>query len=184
MKDTDKTKDQQIHELEELLRNSEDSKESARYYRMLFNNTNDAAFASQLTEDSKLGRFIEVNDIACRRLGYTRKELMDMSAVDIGVPERTGESPLLMKEFLAKAHIVVEISSHLLDLSIARDIAGRKQAEAALRKHQEHLEVTLCSGYNMQDATRRFADKGLVGSPQKPYSMVPLNTCIREACGF
>ncbi len=33
------------------------------------------------------GRILEVNDVACERLGYTREELLGMTVMDIDAPE-------------------------------------------------------------------------------------------------
>jgi hypothetical protein len=42
------------------------------WYQFLFNNVSDAAFVHYGPDESKLpGTFIEVNEIACKRLGYT-----------------------------------------------------------------------------------------------------------------
>ena len=48
-----------------------------KYYQ-LFKTINDAVFVHYLEEDYSPGRFIEVNDIACQRLGYTREEYFSL----------------------------------------------------------------------------------------------------------
>ncbi len=148
MRDEDKTKDQLIRELEELRQRIDDPRQPEEYYRILFNNTYDAAFAYRLTEEGGPGRFIEVNDIACRRLGYTREQLLKMSRLDIAAAVKEDSIPMLMTDLLANEPIVfesvlrakdenelhVEVSAHLFDLegkptvlSVARDITERKQ---------------------------------------------------------
>ena len=57
-------------------------KESEERFRIFFNSGSDIIFVSELQESS-LGNFIAVNDIASKQLGYTRDELLKMSAYDI-----------------------------------------------------------------------------------------------------
>lgn len=56
--------------------------ESERHFETLFNNVGDAIFIYNLE-----GRFLEVNEEACSRLGYTREELLTMSPIDITTEE-------------------------------------------------------------------------------------------------
>ena len=138
-----------------------DLREREEKYRMLFNSGNDAVFVHELTEERMPGKFIEVNDVACKRLGYTREELLELSVADVDAPEKLDEVPAIMEKFLSEGHsifeqvhvtkegrrIPVEISSLLFDiegrptvLSIARDITERKKAEKELKQKLEELE--------------------------------------------
>jgi PAS domain S-box-containing protein len=57
-------------------------------YRILFNNTKDMVFIHGITPDGLPGRFIDVNDIACEKTGYSRDELLELTPSDISaVPE-------------------------------------------------------------------------------------------------
>lgn len=51
-----------------------------RLYRFLFNAMGDAVFLAPLTPEGIHGNFIEVNDAACARLGYTREEFRALNA--------------------------------------------------------------------------------------------------------
>jgi len=129
--------------------------ENEKKFRMLFNNANDAVFVTQFTEDKTYGDFIEVNDIACKKLGYTKKEFLSLSPSAIVEPKYIEEFNLWMEKLLTDNHVIfeivhkakdkklirVEISSHLFNyenkltvLSIARDITERKQAEEKLKR--------------------------------------------------
>lgn len=131
-------------------------KESEKKFRKLFNNANDAIFLHELTGDGMPGRFIEVNDVACQRLGYSREEFLKMSLKDIDDSEKAVDVPKIMEELSKNGsttfemvhvskdgfRIPVEISSHIFTfkgreviLSIARDIRDRKEAE----KQREEL---------------------------------------------
>ncbi len=66
---------------EEALRASEER------FRTLFDSITDAVFVNGFQEDGTPGTFQEVNDVACRRLGYSREELLQLSPRDIDAPE-------------------------------------------------------------------------------------------------
>lgn len=124
-------------------------RQSEQHYRTLFDSANDAIFVYGLD-----GRFVDVNAVACERLGYSRQQLLTMTPDDFrppGAPPRAAnwiERMLADKSAIAESvhvrsdgtPIPVEISSRLITfrgqqaiLSIARDITDRKQAEQELR---------------------------------------------------
>lgn len=136
----------------------ESARKNEERYRVLFNNINDAVFVHELTEDGFPGKFIEVNDVASQRLGYTKDELYSMSPKDIDAPEGWALVPVMMAKLKADKHVVwegvhmtkgggkipVEISNHLFEmggkpviLSTVRDINDRKAAEEKLRRSEE-----------------------------------------------
>ena len=53
-------------------------RQSEALFRTVFENVNDEIYIGALD-----GRFLEVNGVACRNLGYTREELLRMSVKDI-----------------------------------------------------------------------------------------------------
>jgi PAS domain S-box-containing protein len=56
-------------------------------FQALFNSITDALLVHWVETDETRGTFIEVNDVACRLLGYTREELLDMTPSDIDAPD-------------------------------------------------------------------------------------------------
>ncbi|WP_066636039.1 PAS domain S-box protein [Desulfolucanica intricata] len=146
----------------ELTKANEALRDSENRYRMLFNSGNDAVFVHRLTSNGMPGKFIEVNDVACKSLGYTREELLKLSPADIRISEKHYEISDAMKKLLFQKHVLfervhitkdgkkfpVEINSHLFNLngkptilSIARNISERKQAEKVLRKALEESQM-------------------------------------------
>lgn len=127
------------------------------YFSRLFNGVADAIFvSSRRRQDGWPGRFIEVNDVACQLLGYSRNELLIMTSYEINrtawedpeafqlVLKNVAESgKALFKTELRRADgtwIPVEISTQLLQLdgkevffSVARDITLRERYESSIQ---------------------------------------------------
>ncbi len=133
-----------------------DLKKSEEKFREVFNNANDSMFLHKL-EDNKPGKFLEVNDMACQSLGYSRKELYKMYPSDIDTPESIDQIPKQIENLFKKGKttfeavhvskdgefLPVEINAHIFTirgekyiLSIARDVRERKKTEDALKKSE------------------------------------------------
>ncbi|MEI6292665.1 MAG: PAS domain S-box protein [Methanomicrobiales archaeon] len=133
--------------------------ESELKYREIFNNVNDAIQIHGLSEAGLPEKFIEVNDVACRMLGYTTEEFENLTPLEISTEYHSRPVPEIMKELLTDGHstfetgqirkdgtiIPVEVSAHrvmlrgrTIILSVVRDITERKSAEEA-RKMQHSL---------------------------------------------
>jgi PAS domain S-box-containing protein len=132
--------------------------ESEAKFRNTFDWANDAIMLHTLTTDEVPGRFTDVNQAACRMLGYTRDELLALGPGDI-VPAglhhqlreivrraETEESVLFETRLLRKdgSEFPAESSGHLVTwdgkrvwISHIRDITDRKRAEEALRTSEQ-----------------------------------------------
>jgi PAS domain S-box-containing protein len=143
-------------------------RESEELFRLLFNAINDAVFLHYGPgPDGLPGRFIEVNNIACERLGYSRDELLGMSPVDIDAPDTVASIPPIMEKLNKEkqaiwegVHIArngrripVEINNQLIDfkgipavLSTARDITDRKRIESQLIQAQKLEAIGTLAG--------------------------------------
>jgi diguanylate cyclase (GGDEF)-like protein/PAS domain S-box-containing protein len=108
-------------------------------------------------------RFVEVNEAACRMLGYTREELCGISIFDIDPdfgPEQWAEYWVQSKTGKTKTSIdtrhrrkngelfEVEVSANFItyqereyDLALVRDVSARKAAETLLRRREAELRT-------------------------------------------
>ncbi|HXL73954.1 MAG TPA: EAL domain-containing protein [bacterium] len=136
-------------------------KQNEEKFKELFNNAIDGIFIYELSDGGVPGKFIEVNDMACAKLGYTRDELLNMTPLDIASPETVPEIEKTVKKLLhqsnlayEKIHVAknglkipMEINAHIFNWnkqkvvqSIARDITDRKRAEETIRR-QAYYDV-------------------------------------------
>ncbi len=142
---------------------SVNQKSISEKYLSLFKGINDAIFVHPFSVEG-FRTFIEVNDAACKLLGYTREELLNLSAKDISykkdvqlqgsVEKRlnlmTEGQKIFEASFITKngRHIPVEINSQVFDhmgqkviLSIARDLSERIKSNAKIKENEELLEL-------------------------------------------
>jgi DNA-binding NtrC family response regulator len=71
-----------------------------------------------------------------------------------------------------------EIATVLLDMTMPQ--MDGEAAYCEIRRVSPDVRVILMSGYNEQDATNRFAGKGLAGFVQKPFRLQELIGKVRE----
>jgi PAS domain S-box-containing protein len=136
-------------------------RESDKRYRLILQSANDAIFLHEIGETAP-GRFIEVNDQACRMLGYTRDELLQMSIPNVFVPEQKERAPGVIKELTLTGKVVfqtemltkdgrripADVSNRLVELdgrpvvlSIVHDITDLKRNEKALQATNRKLNL-------------------------------------------
>jgi two-component system, cell cycle sensor histidine kinase and response regulator CckA len=143
-------------------------RDSEARYRLLFDAGSDAVYVHAGPEaDGLPGRYIEVNDIACKRLGYSREEFLKLRPLDINPPEMREAAPAVIARLLKDKHylwegvhvakdgrrIPVEVNAHLFELkgrqvilSSVRDITERKRAE----EERTRLEAQLRQSQKME----------------------------------
>lgn len=148
---------------EQQLRDSEEK------YRTLFNNTNDEIYIHEIQPDGMPGKFLEVNDRMCRRLGYSREELLTMTVYDIVSDEHRKKMDAIGKELSKSGECTftgehrkkdgsvfpVEIKIHRFTLfnkeivlATARDITEWKLAEEMLHESETKYRTIIEQSYD------------------------------------
>ena len=126
-------------------------------FRALVEQAGDAIYVNDFE-----GRFVDVNEEACRSLGYTRAELLTMSLSDV-IEDfvHDDDTRRLWEGFFEKGSTVIErilarkdrstfpvdlclgplmLGDEALVLTVARDITGRKLAERERRELQAQVQ--------------------------------------------
>ena len=70
----------------------------------------------------------------------------------------------------------------VLDMTMPK--MGGEETFRELRRIRRDVRVILTSGYNEQEATSRFAGKGLAGFMQKPFQLAHLRSLVRVALEY
>jgi len=146
----------------DVSRTGEALRESEEKYRILFEGLNDAVLVHDLDEEGLTGRFLQVNDVACRRMGYTREELLSLTPRDITVPEEyeriankrialDSRGDILIETIhLTKDGLKIPVESNIhkfwylgrqVALSISRDITERKRIKEESDRYSLQLSM-------------------------------------------
>ena len=131
-------------------------------FKTLFENACDGIFISDMR-----GRVLEVNQVACESLGYSREELLQMTVTDIDCPDcavpmtkriealqRNRRAVFEVDRMRKNGDIVpTELSSRLIEyggnqavLCIARDVTERKRMREEIQKAQRLESVGTLAG--------------------------------------
>ena len=126
-------------------------------YRTIFDNAGDAIIIHDLN-----GKILDVNRIACDRLGFTREELLRMTPMDFDRPEYAKLVSERIHQIITNKHIIfetchvskdgtqipTEISGRFIEydgkravLSICRDITERKRMDEALHESEKRYRT-------------------------------------------
>ncbi|MCZ3366969.1 MULTISPECIES: PAS domain S-box protein [Methanobacterium] len=148
-------------DITERKKSEEELKESEAKYRELFDKSTDMISLSEINEDSLPGKYIELNEVGLKRLGYTKEEILNMTPADIIAPDKKVEMPKNAVEIAEKGlssfemvhvtkegkQIPVEVNCHIINyqgrkvyLTVSRDITERKDAENKLKSMLKKLE--------------------------------------------
>jgi formate hydrogenlyase transcriptional activator len=176
--------------------------QSLKLFRTLIDHSNDVVEVV----DPKTLRFLDVNDKACRELGYSREELLSMTVYDID-PEVDEARRQQVKAGLRSAGFIVTRGVHRrkdgstfpVELSLryvrlardyvvtfARDITDRECAEEALKESVdryrdlvEHSEDLLCT-HDLQGNLLSVnpAPARILGYPVEELLKIPMRDLI------
>ena len=148
---------------------------SEERYRSVFNQANDAMFVCYLNYARTLSNFVEVNEVACRTLEYTKEELHDQNPYSALFNNFEGEIVKIIDKIWLEGHAIfdtfqvtktgnrirAEISSHLIEfndkpavLFISRDISQREEAERKIKDTGERLRNLALHLQNIREEER------------------------------
>jgi len=131
-------------------------RESETKYRTMFEASTDAIFLETLD-----GRVLDCNASACKMLGYTKRELLQLTIADLVPEEIAATLPDVITQEMTTGGILVKAANKRKDgqvfpvqvstrvvsikgeprvLAYVRDITDRERAEAALRESEAMLK--------------------------------------------
>jgi|GEM_PF-593285 len=153
-----------VHEdITEQKKAEEALRESEEKFRNIFNNANDAIEIVDQPDNGLPGRYLDLNDVACGMLLYTREEMLQLGPLDINTDNFSRPFDEIMRELHTTGHAIfetehrrkdgmivpVEVNTHKITLmgktvliSIARDITERKHAEETLQAAYEQVAAS------------------------------------------
>lgn len=145
-----------LTEITELKNIKEKLSNSEEQYRSLIEQASDAIFINNVA-----GNLLEVNESACKMLGYSKEELCSKNVSDLFQNEELERIPLMFNELAngqqtllerSMQHkdgslVVVEITAKMIAdgriVAIVRNISERKKIENAFMKMHKKMEAIL-----------------------------------------
>jgi len=82
--------------------------EASDLYQKLLECVQEGLILSPVTRDGSIGNFVMANGIFCEMSGYTPGELMKMSPVDLGLPEKQEEAASVAANMVKQRQMVIE----------------------------------------------------------------------------
>ncbi|MBN1573504.1 MAG: PAS domain S-box protein [Deltaproteobacteria bacterium] len=175
-------------------------------FKILFNSVEDAIFVHGINDEGMPENFIEVNEMAVKRYGYTRQELLNMSPLEIDAPEILSDISKKVSTVMAKGSanfeslhvakdgtkIPVDVKARLFDyegkkaiISIGRDITERIESAKMIVEQNEFLKNLIESiphplyVIDVDDCKVKIAN-----SAARDEEHFDLNTCLKKIQGL
>ena len=148
---------------------------SEERYRSVFNQASDAMLVCYLNYGRTLSNFVEVNEIACRTLDYTKAELLEQNPYTALFNNFEGEVVKIIDKIWLEGHTIfdtvqvtkmgnkipAEISAHSIEfndkpavLFISRDVSQREEAERKIKDTGERLRNLALHLQNIREEER------------------------------
>ena len=151
-----------IHDVTERRRIEKALHDNEEKFREIFDHANDAIHLHVFTESGAPGCFIDVNEVACRMLGYTHEEMIQIPPLDLSTDYHDPPMDNVLEELRLKGRarfetehrrkdgsiVPVEINAHVVNhegikmtISVVRDISENKRIMSALKLASEKLNL-------------------------------------------
>lgn len=149
-----------IRDITTYKQTTEHLRQSEASYRRLFNQIDDAIIIHDVE-----GRLLDVNEAACRRLGYSRNELLRMTIIDLDTPESGAHfserihqqltygrlSNILDTHIHKDGHLIhVDVNTTLIEyrgqkavLAVCRDVTEQRQTEQVLAQSEARFRALI-----------------------------------------
>jgi PAS domain S-box-containing protein len=149
-----------VRDISQQKKAEEELKQSEEKFRGIFDTINDGIHIHEIEPDGTPGKFIAVNDVACRMLGYTQDEMMDHGPLDFITGYHSRPLDEIVGELRSVGHSVfetehrrkdgtlvpVEINAKVFILqekrviaAVVRDITERKILDEEIVFHEQEL---------------------------------------------
>ena len=147
-----------IKDITEQKKSQEALRVSEEKFRSIFNSINDGIHLHEIEPDGMPGKFIDVNDVACKMLQYSREDMLSKSPLDFVTGFHNPPVEEVIRDLRINGHAIfetghirkdrvvvpVEINAHVVSfsginlvVSVIRDITERKRAEKILKESNE-----------------------------------------------
>lgn len=151
-----------VHDVTDRKRMEKAMQESEERFREIFDHANDAIQVHETNENGALGRFVDVNEVTCLMLGYSREEMLQMNPLDIATAYHDPPIEQVLEDMRNKGSakfetehrrkdgiiVPVEINAHIADIqgrkvtiAVVRDITEKKRTINALKISNTKLNL-------------------------------------------
>ncbi len=132
-------------------------RESEKHYRTLFQSIHDAIFVWEInSKEPRISKFVDVNDIACELLSYSKNELLKLSLLDLAVTEKFKNIDNLIEGILNEARyeremIIIDRYGHKIPVELScsvNEFNGRRLAVTIVRdvREMKRAEISILEG--------------------------------------
>lgn len=153
------------------------SNDEKKLFEILINNINEAVFLAPLTSEGVHGNFVEVNDVACRRLGYSKEELLQMNARTLNPAANLGKVKAFGRHIRREGNTIfeaihvtkdgtpfpVEVVAKVIDingleyvLSVVRDLRDHKRLQQTEARFGRLIDLSWDEIYVFESESLKF----------------------------
>ena len=139
---------------------------------MLFNSANDAVLVHQPSAEGQPGKFIEVNDIACKMYGYTREEILELTPIDLVMTGQEEDAAQLKALEAIARQTVVSLGMMMTRVRRAKESAIQEErTRIALDLHDTVSQSLFGLVYTLQGTLRLITENSQAIKPELEWAL-------------